>query len=735
MFIGSRIFRPLLSGAVLVAALFASECPAAEKGGQKSSAVSAQSAPKAPAKATKRVVPEVPLYQTPSTTVEQLRKVLPGTVAKLSKRKPVHVVVIGDDLVRMSARDTTDGNALLAWSGQFVNELAREFFYPGGVRLIQPEKGRPEKMFDTRGEEITMRVFAVKGGTMQKALALLSTYGAEAPPDLLIVGFGLHDQLSGTDVMSYAKSLHQVIDIMKPRGVDMLLTGPMPCLREPVSLSLGAARVFAGIANDTAVETGVAFADLSNLGAFVQFGPDEPVSVDKALDAVVHQCHDFFQWGAIFDPMIPKEAMHLKAGQTAYRTLAGLTPAVPWQVHASSIVCADAERCMATVVIENTSRTKLKLDLSPLRLPRWTPQDSATRIELKAREKKEIKLVWQRASGAADMRFPAFAGHEAVLRLPLLIAGGGTARVEEVSAEVQPLAVLWKLDTLFNQEGTVTIDNVVINTTSSELKDVRWTAEWNGQKKQGTTQFAPGANATLGISFDLPKAPSARRVASPLTLEMTVNGSALRWERAMEVSQNFGINEEVALQPVGAGKATVTMETQADKEALKLVLGFTGIDLHADPSGTAVRADINLDARSYGSRLTLGSTERITTIAPTTDGPAIMGRIAPWAFGTGYGMKFDEQAVAASLETQGSHRQLVISLPRSYLYRHEWAVGNGNSQFGINARIAFAQKDGSFTPDGTWSLTLNGKHGDDAEGLAVLELTDKPTTRWTVVVW
>lgn len=735
MYFGSRVFRPLLSYVALVAALGVLSCPAAEMGGPKASTGAAKPAPNTSAKPVKTVVPDVPLYETPASTILHLGKVLPHTVEKLTQRKPVHVVVIGDDLVRMTARDGTDGNALLAWPGQFVNELAREFFYPGGVRLIQPEKGRPDKLFDTRGAEITMRVFAVKGGTMQKAMSLLSTYGAEAPPDLLIVGFGLFDELSGADLMSYAKSLHQVIDIMKPREVDMLLTGPMPNLREPVSLSLGASRAYASMANDMAVEAGVAFADLSNLGAFVQFGPDEPASPDKALTAVAHQCNDFFRWGDVFDPLIPKAAMHQKAGQTAYRVLAGLAPAVPWQISTTSIVRADAERCMATIVIENTSRAKLKLDLSPLQLPRWTPQDSANRIELKAREKKEIKLVWHRTNGTADMRFPPFAGHEAVLRLPLLIAGGGTARVEEVGAELQPLAVLWKLDTLFNQEGSVTIDNVVINTTSAELKDVRWTAEWNGQKKQGTAQFAPGTNTTLGISFDLPKAPSPRRVTSPLTLEMTVNGSALHWERAMEVSQNFGINEEVALQPMGTGKATATLEAQAEKDALKLVLGFSGIDLQADASGTAVRAEVNLDARSYGSRLTIGSTERVTITAPAVDGPAVVGRIAPWAFGTGYGMKFDEEGVKASLETQGADRQLVISLPRSYLYRHEWAVGNGNSQFGINTRIAFARKDGAFTPDGTWSLNLNGKHGDDAEGLAVLELTDKPTTRWTVVVW
>ena len=30
-------------------------------------------------------------------------------------------------------------------------------------------------------------------------------------------------------------------------------------------------------------------------------------------------------------------------------------------------------------------------------------------------------------------------------------------------------------------------------------------------------------------------------------------------------------------------------------------------------------------------------------------------------------------------------------------------------------------------------LVTNGRHPDDAEGLAVLELTEKPTARWTVI--
>lgn len=75
-----------------------------------------------------------------------------------------------------------------------------------------------------------------------------------------------------------------------------------------------------------------------------------------------------------------------------------------------------------------------------------------------------------------------------------------------------------------------------------------------------------------------------------------------------------------------------------------------------------------------------------------------------------------------------------MTVPRSYLYLHEWAMGNGNSQVGINTQFSLWQANeagtgGSYLP---FILTSNGRYRDDAESLAVLELTDKPTSRWTV---
>jgi hypothetical protein len=60
------------------------------------------------------------------------------------------------------------------------------------------------------------------------------------------------------------------------------------------------------------------------------------------------------------------------------------------------------------------------------------------------------------------------------------------------------------------------------------------------------------------------------------------------------------------------------------------------------------------------------------------------------------------------------------------LYLHEWALGNGNSELGINARLSGGSR--------SYFLTRTNRHGDDAESLSVLELTDKPTRRWTVRV-
>jgi hypothetical protein len=223
---------------------------------------------------------------------------------------------------------------------------------------------------------------------------------------------------------------------------------------------------------------------------------------------------------------------------------------------------------------------------------------------------------------------------------------------------------------------------------------------------------------------------------------VVVDGVSLRWERSITAAQNIGLEKDLSLTALKPGKGAVNLRVDADATSLFLTFDLEKLDLEADAAGTALVAQVNLDARSYGKRLLSGNTEVIQVQTSAGDGAGAVGPIAPWAFGTGYGMRFDSAGVQARLTSspQGA-RRLSITLPRSYLYLHEWALGNGNSQLGINARLSLwqgphdDQKQGSFPAERTFMLTQNGRVRDDAEGLAVLELTDKPTTRWSVVIW
>jgi hypothetical protein len=97
-------------------------------------------------------------------------------------------------------------------------------------------------------------------------------------------------------------------------------------------------------------------------------------------------------------------------------------------------------------------------------------------------------------------------------------------------------------------------------------------------------------------------------------------------------------------------------------------------------------------------------------------------------------MYYDEKQVKCRLTSRpDGARRVTITLPRGYLYLHEWAMGNANSELGINTTLQIWQNgengQGSYQ---TFCLTSNGRHRDDAESLVALELSDKPTGRWTV---
>jgi hypothetical protein len=193
---------------------------------------------------------------------------------------------------------------------------------------------------------------------------------------------------------------------------------------------------------------------------------------------------------------------------------------------------------------------------------------------------------------------------------------------------------------------------------------------------------------------------------------------------------------------LGDRTQSVTLKADADSDNLFLTFEVRGIDLKDGPPGTAAWVGtVNLDARSYGKRLTPGVTDTIRFSGRATDGNADLGDIPPWVFGTGYAAQFDKKHVKCALAS-GSEgvRRITLTVPRSYFYLHEWALKNGNSQLGVYITLTFWQPNADGSPGGgypadlTFFLTKN-RHRDEVEGHAVLELTDEPTKRWTITVY
>jgi hypothetical protein len=325
------------------------------------------------------------------------------------------------------------------------------------------------------------------------------------------------------------------------------------------------------------------------------------------------------------------------------------------------------------------------------------------------------------------------------------------ARIEDIRATLAPVAVVWGTTTLFNQTGTAELEGWIWNTTTEPVEG-RWEASWLGQVVSGTFQTAGRSQAPFKVKLSMPDASTGvTRTRGTLGLVVTTGTGSSRFDREVDAVRNLALKEAAPLLEAGTslrdqmspapepGGAVpgVSFRADADSNAFFLTYDIYGYNLVDNPSSaSALYVEINLDARSYGKRLAPGATDAIRVTANAPDGDAKVAPLPPWCFGTGYGMYYDESQVKAKLTSRpDGARRLTITLPRSYLYLHEWAMGNGNSQLGINTTMSLWKPGESASAPWSmlnFSLTYNGRHRDDAEALAVLELGDATTGRWTV---
>ena len=712
----------------------------------------ADSAPASPGAPSPLTIPHRDSFDLTPDQAERFKKYLPKTYAKLMNRDPVHMVAIGDSVVDMFMYDESKNDWLQSYPAIFGKELAKQFFYTGGVRVVLPKSAqrKAEAVLSHLGPEITFRSLGRGGKLMIHAMQSLTTYGFENQPDIVTVSFGINDSTAGLSLATYARALKEVIETVRAGGAELILLGPTLTVDDPPEVSMGMTRPYVDTMREIAADGGVLFVDLGDLSSIVKVPEtiDEPAA---AFEQIVKQYRRFFNHGGTVDFIHPRPELPRLLGKRIYSELIDGRKAMPWTLKGGKATLESSDKFTLDYQIQNPSKSDISLSALPLIAGGWKPMDADPKLSLKAGETKSLKVAYAR-SDALKAKSP-LPSHEPVLRLPILLSGAGSTRIEEVRAEARPCVLLWKLTTLFNQEKSFSLDNALCNTTTDALKGT-WSAEWLGQKRNGDFNLAAGEKKPLGLSFDLPSASDPWRQTRPLTVEIAVAGLKLRFDRMIEISRNLGLKQYITLAPASASekappldstatdKPGVRLKADADANALYLMYDISGVNLEDDssPAGNgAFGFQLSLDARSYGKRLGSGAIDPLRLTGKAADGIYQFGNPQPWAFGMGYAAVFDPRYIKAQLSsTAGGMRRFTVTVPRNYLYLHEWAVGNGNSQLGIDTGIMFWKSShegglpGEYPMDLSFMLLSNGRHRDDAESLAVLELTDKPTARWTV---
>ena len=677
-------------------------------------------------------------YELSPETTERLARLLPNSFASLNQRQPIQVAVIGNTLTDLSA-EPTGTPALRAFPGVFASELAKQFYYTGGVRLLggepAPDGAAPA---EPRGPEIALRYLGRQDMTVFTAGEALQTFGSQSKPNILFLCIGLEEAQLGSNPGRFESVLEDFLHTAEEQKIDVILVGPPLPAEPPIEASFGRTRLYTQILRDAAAAHGLPFADPGDLSRLTPLTPlvVEPGPVFESIATAYRAAFESANLG--------EGGLHARLGEMIFKDLIEGPPPVPWSARPVSIEPApDGTTVTATFEISHTQGQELSLVQLPLITQEWNPMKAEAALSLPPMGKSRIKVVYQPLLETSKGFRPSITD---TTLLPILIVAEGKPRIADLSFTWQPVALTWDQETHFNVESDFALKASLSNTSDAELQ-ANWTATWEGQTITGTETLPAKAVERLELDFKIPdKAKDLFRLRSPVVLEVKIGKRSLKFQRQMEIVRNFALVQRVPLttppfppQPLEPKPPGITLRADADTGMLFLTCLLDGVDLQENPAnGLAYECLINLDARTYGKRLMPGATRSIRITGKAPDGAGSIAPIAPWAFGTGYAAEFDPAEIKATLDsTRTGQRRLTVVIPRTYLYLHEWALGNGNSQLGIDLQLnlwrALSGRDDPAIETQTWSLTASPRHPDDAEGLAVLELADEATLRWTVL--
>lgn len=707
---------------------------------------------------------------------QRFERYLPRTFPKLEARDPVHVVLLGDSVTGgyTPVPDAWESlNPLFSYAGIFLDEIAREFFYPGGVRLINPPTGGTAKLSPYLGDEITLENLTDIDGTALDGLRRAAGDAFVHEPDLVVVQYGIYDAFGEICLDVYRRALQGIIDEARRHQADVILLGPGMVRHGFGPLDWGATRPYASTAREVARANGAFFLDagqhLSRFGG----GVDPKTEASAAMDLIGARLGRMFHYGPDLDGM---ERVHpsrraneylgerlfdeLKHGPPksdfTYAGVANFTPEgiveVVLMVHNQS-----EEIKQGTVGALSVSGCLVPLPEAARRFS--VPPQASTQIAFRYR-----RPIVGKARDGSDVLFPLEATDE-FARFSFLLEDGVGSELIDLPLRIGPVAAVWRTRHVLGVTDRLRVEWDLVNGSDRSVSGTFQVGM--GDQIGNPTPFTvpPLGTSTVFSEFDFRPPDGEAAFQREIWIQTETDGTRSRFYRELEASRDLVLGEEIDLRswdgyvnapPAGdpaartRGEGEASVYFEADEEALYAVATLRGAEIPDHGEQASLRGRLFLDARPEGEVRTFGAVRPIEVYATASGGAGLTPAIPQGALG--HGCRFDlppRGIVSVLSRDQRGDAVLQIRVPRAFLHRHDWDLGSPHSVLGarfelsvadarIDAEDPFPAAKSFVSNSPTFAFedrVIRSFDERDARSLTTLRLSRQPVRSWTVRIY
>ncbi len=706
---------------------------------------------------------------------ERLKQYLPRTFPKLEDRAPVHVVALGDDVMGGYTPLPTaweSNNPLFSYCGAFLSQLAREFFYPGGVRLLNPPKGGTAKLTEYLGDEIALENLTTIDGTVFDGLRRACTDAFLHEPDLVLVQYGIYDAFTFLSIDTYKRALQEIVDAARSARADLILFGPPLVNYGGGAMEWGIERPYATAAREVAAANGVLFIDLGRHLSRFGGGVDPDTHPAAAMEIVGDRLERIFHYGpelTVRERVHPSLRVHQFLGEAVFADLKD-GPPPPGFTHTAVASYGNDGSIGVSVIARNQTTEEKKGSMGGLAVGgAMLPSEAGQRFTVAAGTATQLEFRFRRpevgkSRDGSPLFFPLEPSDE-FGRFAFFLEDSVASEVVDLPVRIGPVSALWNSRQFVNVSDRMRVEWDLVNGTDKALSGTFQVGMADRVGQPTPFSVSPLGVKTVFSIFDFVAPAGVSLFQQDLWIQLDVDGKVVRFSREMESSRDLVLGEEMkmrawrdyanlgpAVETVAQRRASesVSVRFEADAKALYIVAKLDGVSLPDLGDQAALQAKLFLDARPSDEVRTFGPVEPVLIYAKSRDGRGFTPSLELGSFGKGYDMILDPKGIASALRTDGEGARLLeIRVPRTYLHRHEWDLDSPEAMLGMRLELTVADPDpNAVTPfpaanrfetnSPTFAYEdrmVRGFHENDARSLMTLRLIRQPVESWSVRVY